>query len=128
MLSYNEGLEIIMKKVKEYLGENFTERSSVDDAITLNCKDFNIDVHINIIGRDYEILDVCEEMEKVVLKSDALKGIPDAEEKLKQAKRVRDSIPLVKNSAERIKAEEGVQAATRKLMELKKQAGFSVKV
>ena len=74
MLSYNEGLEIIMKKVKEYLGENFTERSSVDDAITLNCKDFNIDVHINIIGRDYEILDVCE---SVVSKNNTItrKGI-----------------------------------------------------
>ena len=73
-----------------------------------------------------EITDVCEEIKKVMLKSDALKGIPDAEERLKKAKRLRDSIPLIKNSIERIKAEEGVQAAARDLMALKKQAGFAV--
>lgn len=105
------------------IGESIKEIAEICEAIKNE-----INPKLTVESLMLEILDVCEEMEKVVLKSDALKGIPDAEEKLKQAKRVRDSIPLVKNSAERIKAEEGVQAATRKLMELKKQAGFSVKV
>ena len=69
MSNYNERIEIIMKKVKEYLGENFTECSSVDNAISLNCKDFNIDVHIDAIGRDYEILDVCE---SVIIKNNTI--------------------------------------------------------
>ena len=67
MLNYNERLSIIMGKVEKYLGENFIERSNVD--LSLNCKDFNIDVHINAIGRNYEILDVCE---SVVIKNNTI--------------------------------------------------------
>ena len=103
------------------IGESIKEIAELCEAIKNE-----VNPKLTVESLMLEVLNVCEEIKKVKLKSDYLKDIPGAEESLAQAKRVRDRLPLDKNNPERAKAEEGVQAAIRNLMEIKKRAGFSV--